>query len=44
LTLEQDATARLIVSDDAHEGVAAFVEKREARFPGREALRAATKG
>jgi enoyl-CoA hydratase/carnithine racemase len=37
LTLEQDATARLIVTDDAREGIAAFVEKREARFPGREA-------
>jgi enoyl-CoA hydratase len=44
LTLEQDATARLIVSEDAHEGVAAFVEKREARFAGREALRAPEEG
>jgi enoyl-CoA hydratase len=32
LTLEQDATARLIVTDDAHEGIAAFMEKREPRF------------
>ena len=32
LTLEQDATARLIVTDDAHEGIAAFIEKREPRF------------
>lgn len=39
LTLEQEATARLIVTDDAREGIAAFVEKRDARFPGREALR-----
>lgn len=37
LTLEQDATARLIVTDDAREGIAAFVEKREVRFPGRAA-------
>lgn len=35
LTLEQDATARLIATDDAHEGIAAFVEKRAAQFPGR---------
>lgn len=36
LTLEQDATARLIVTDDAREGIAAFIEKREAHFPGRD--------
>jgi enoyl-CoA hydratase len=40
LTLEQDETARLIVTPDALEGIAAFVEKREAAFPGRAALRA----
>src|SRR5262249_2715741 len=39
LTLEQDETAKLIVTPDALEGIAAFVEKREARFPGRDALR-----
>jgi enoyl-CoA hydratase/carnithine racemase len=39
LTLEQDATARLIETADAREGIAAFVEKRDARFPGREAGR-----
>jgi enoyl-CoA hydratase len=32
LSLEQDATARLIVSEDAHEGIAAFIEKRQPRF------------
>ena len=32
LSLEQDATARLIVSDDAHEGIAAFIEKRPPVF------------
>jgi enoyl-CoA hydratase len=32
LSLEQDATARLIVSDDGREGIAAFIEKRAARF------------
>jgi enoyl-CoA hydratase len=35
LTLEQDATAPLIVTDDAREGIAAFIEKRDAQFPGR---------
>jgi enoyl-CoA hydratase/carnithine racemase len=39
LTLEQDETARLIVTPDALEGIAAFVEKREAQFPGRSAIR-----
>jgi enoyl-CoA hydratase/carnithine racemase len=39
LTLEQDETASLIVTPDALEGIAAFVEKREARFPGRGAIR-----
>jgi enoyl-CoA hydratase/carnithine racemase len=39
LTLEQDETAKLIVTPDALEGIAAFVEKRAASFPGRAALR-----
>jgi enoyl-CoA hydratase/carnithine racemase len=34
LSLEQDATARLIVSDDGREGIAAFIEKRAPRFGG----------
>jgi enoyl-CoA hydratase len=32
LTLEQDATAQLIVTEDALEGIAAFIEKRAPRF------------
>jgi enoyl-CoA hydratase/carnithine racemase len=32
LSLEQDATARLIVGDDAREGIAAFIEKRAPSF------------
>jgi enoyl-CoA hydratase/carnithine racemase len=35
LTHEQDTTADLIGTEDAHEGIAAFVEKRPPRFPGR---------
>jgi enoyl-CoA hydratase/carnithine racemase len=35
LTHEQDTTAGLIGTEDAHEGIAAFVEKRPPRFPGR---------
>jgi enoyl-CoA hydratase/carnithine racemase len=38
LTLEQDETAKLIVTPDALEGIAAFVEKRDPVFPGRAAL------
>jgi enoyl-CoA hydratase len=34
LSLEQDATARLIVGEDAYEGIAAFIEKRQPRFGG----------
>ena len=38
LTLEQDETAQLITTPDALEGIAAFVEKRDARFPGRDRI------
>jgi enoyl-CoA hydratase len=34
LALERELQARLFASDDAREGIAAFVEKREARFAG----------
>jgi enoyl-CoA hydratase/carnithine racemase len=34
LTLEQDATAQLIVTEDALEGIAAFSEKRAPQFHG----------
>jgi enoyl-CoA hydratase/carnithine racemase len=40
LTLEQDETAKLITTPDALEGIAAFVEKRDARFPGRDGITA----
>jgi enoyl-CoA hydratase/carnithine racemase len=40
LTLEQDETAQLITTPDALEGIAAFVAKRDARFPGREGIAA----
>jgi enoyl-CoA hydratase/carnithine racemase len=40
LTLEQDETAKLIVTQDALEGIGAFVEKRDPVFPGRTPLRA----
>jgi enoyl-CoA hydratase len=35
LALERELQARLFASDDAREGIAAYVEKREARFQGR---------
>ena len=35
LALERELQARLFASADAREGVAAFVEKRPARFQGR---------
>jgi enoyl-CoA hydratase/carnithine racemase len=41
LTLEQDETAKLIVTPDALEGITAFVEKRDPVFPGRAPLSAA---
>src|SRR5262245_49660561 len=34
LTLERELQARLFASDDAREGIAAFVEKRTAKFKG----------
>jgi enoyl-CoA hydratase/carnithine racemase len=40
LTLEQDETAQLITTPDALEGIAAFVQKRGARFPGRDGITA----
>ena len=35
LALERELQAKLFASEDAKEGIAAFVEKREARFQGR---------
>ncbi len=35
LALERELQAKLFASDDAREGIAAFVEKRKARFSGR---------
>jgi enoyl-CoA hydratase/carnithine racemase len=35
LALERELQARLFASDDAREGIAAFVEKRQAKFCGR---------
>jgi len=35
LTLERELQARLFASEDAREGIAAFVEKRSAKFAGR---------
>ena len=35
LALERELQARLFASADAKEGVAAFIEKRQAKFTGR---------